>query len=124
MTGAALTPADTAKVLVQALPYIRRFTGKTVVVKLGGAAIADSDVDRAMAQDILLLKSVGVRCVLVHGGGPQIDQFMRAVGKEPEFRGGLRVTDAETLDIVRMVLVGKINRDLVAAINREERVGV
>ncbi len=117
-------PNDTAEVLVQALPYIRRFTGRTVVVKLGGAAMADSDVNRAMAQDILLLRSVGVRCVLVHGGGPQIDQFMRAVGKEPEFRDGLRVTDAETLDIVRMVLVGKINRDLVAAINREEAVGV
>jgi len=120
---------DTAEVLVQALPYIRRFSGKTVVVKLGGAALhnangAGSDLDRAMAQDVLLLKSVGVRVVLVHGGGPQIDDFMRKVGKEPEFRGGLRVTDAETLDIVRMVLVGKINRDLVSAINREEPVGV
>ncbi|MDT9600826.1 acetylglutamate kinase [Sphingosinicella rhizophila] len=119
---------ETAEVLVQALPYIRRFAGKVVVVKLGGAAIADADaaanLDRAMAQDILLLRSVGVRCVLVHGGGPQIDQFMRLAGKEPEFRNGLRVTDAETLDIVRMVLVGKINRDLVAAINREEPVGV
>jgi acetylglutamate kinase len=109
---------ETARVLVQALPYIRRFSGKSVVVKLGGAAI-DAESDRALAQDVLLLRSVGMRCVLVHGGGPQVDMMMRRVGKEPEFRDGLRVTDAETLEIVRMVLVGKINRDLVAAINRE-----
>ena len=107
-----------ADVLVQALPYIRRFTGRVIVVKLGGAAI-DKELDRALAQDLLLLRSVGVRCVLVHGGGPQVDVVMRAMGKEPEFREGLRVTDAETLDIVRMVLVGKVNRDLVATINRE-----
>ncbi len=113
-----MTPTDTAQVLVQALPYIRRFAGKAVVVKLGGAAI-DAELDRALAQDVLLLRSVGVRCVLVHGGGPQVDAMMRRVGKEPEFRDGLRVTDAETLEIVRMVLVGKINRDLVATINRE-----
>jgi acetylglutamate kinase len=113
-----MTPTDTARVLVQALPYIRRFAGKAVVVKLGGAAI-DKELDQALAQDVLLLRSVGVRCVLVHGGGPQVDAMMRRVGKEPEFRDGLRVTDAETLEIVRMVLVGKINRDLVATINRE-----
>lgn len=113
-----LTPSQTAAILVQALPYIRRFAGKAVVVKLGGAAI-DKELDRALAQDVLLLRSVGVRCVLVHGGGPQVDAMMRRVGKEPEFRDGLRVTDAETLEIVRMVLVGKINRDLVATINRE-----
>jgi acetylglutamate kinase len=112
------SPTETARVLVQALPYIRRFSGKSVVVKLGGAAI-DAESDRALAQDVLLLRSVGMRCVLVHGGGPQVDTMMRRVGKEPEFRDGLRVTDAETLEIVRMVLVGKINRDLVAAINRE-----
>jgi len=113
-----MTPTDTARVLVQALPYIRRFAGKVVVVKLGGAAI-DKELDQALAQDFLLLRSVGVRCVLVHGGGPQVDAMMRRVGKEPEFRDGLRVTDEETLEIVRMVLVGKINRDLVATINRE-----
>ena len=110
--------ADVAGVLVQALPYIQRFAGKSVVVKLGGAAI-DAELDRALAQDVLLLRSVGVRCVLVHGGGPQVDAMMRRVGKEPKFQDGLRVTDAETLDIVRMVLVGKINRDLVGTINRE-----
>jgi acetylglutamate kinase len=105
-------------VLVEALPYIRQFAGKSIVVKLGGAAI-DRDSDLALAQDVLLLRSVGVRCVLVHGGGPQVDAMLRRVGKEPEFRDGLRVTDAETLEIVRMVLVGKINRDLVATINSQ-----
>lgn len=110
--------AETAEILTQALPYVYRFAGKAVVVKLGGAAI-DQALDRALAQDVLLLRSVGVRCVLVHGGGPQVDALMRRVGKEPEFRDGLRVTDAETLEIVRMVLVGKINRDLVGTINRE-----
>jgi len=113
-----MSAADTARVLVEALPYIRQFAGKSVVVKLGGAAI-DRESDLALAQDVLLLRSVGVRCVLVHGGGPQVDTMLRRVGKEPEFRDGLRVTDAETLEIVRMVLVGKINRDLVATINSQ-----
>jgi acetylglutamate kinase len=113
-----MTPADTARVLVEALPYIRMFAGKSVVVKLGGAAI-DKQSDLALAQDVLLLRSVGVRCVLVHGGGPQVDTMLRRVGKEPEFKDGLRVTDGETLEIVRMVLVGKINRDLVATINSQ-----
>jgi len=113
-----MSPAETARILVEALPYIRQFAGKSVVVKLGGAAI-DRESDLALAQDVLLLRSVGVRCVLVHGGGPQVDAMLRRVGKEPEFRDGLRVTDAETLEIVRMVLVGKINRDLVATINSQ-----
>ena len=104
--------------LVEALPYIRQFAGKSVVVKLGGAAI-DRESDLALAQDVLLLRSVGVRCVLVHGGGPQVDTMLRRVGKQPEFKDGLRVTDAETLEIVRMVLVGKINRDLVSIINSQ-----
>jgi acetylglutamate kinase len=113
-----LLPSEIATVLVEALPYIRQFAGKSVVVKLGGAAI-DRDSDLALAQDVLLLRSVGVRCVLVHGGGPQVDTMLRRVGKEPKFRDGLRVTDAETLEIVRMVLVGKINRDLVSTINSQ-----
>jgi acetylglutamate kinase len=113
-----LLPSEIATVLVEALPYIRQFAGKSVVVKLGGAAI-DRESDLALAQDVLLLRSVGVRCVVVHGGGPQVDAMLRRVGKEPEFRNGLRVTDAETLEIVRMVLVGKINRDLVATINNQ-----
>ncbi|HEV2817190.1 MAG TPA: acetylglutamate kinase [Allosphingosinicella sp.] len=115
-----MTPTETARILIQALPYIQRFTGKSVVVKLGGAAI-DAELDRALAQDVLLLRSVGVRCVLVHGGGPQVDALMKKMGKAPEFRDGLRVTDEETLQIVRMVLVGGVNRDLVATINRETR---
>ena len=113
-----LLPSETATVLVEALPYIREFAGKSVVVKLGGAAI-DTKSNLALAQDVLLLRSVGVRCVLVHGGGPQVDAMLRRVGKEPEFRDGLRVTDADTLEIVRMVLGGKINRDLVATINAQ-----
>ena len=113
-----MTPRETAHVLVEALPYIRQWAGKSIVVKLGGAAI-DRESDLALAQDVLLLRSVGVRCVLVHGGGPQVDTMLRRVGKEPEFKDGLRVTDAETLEIVRMVLVGKINRDLVATINTQ-----
>ena len=113
-----LLPSEIATVLVEALPYIRQFAGKSVVVKLGGAAI-DRKSDLALAQDVLLLRSVGVRCVLVHGGGPQVDTMLRKVGKKPEFKDGLRVTDAETLEIVRMVLVGKINRDLVATINSQ-----
>ncbi|WP_395622669.1 acetylglutamate kinase [Sphingomonas daechungensis] len=113
-----MTPGETAHVLVEALPYIRQWAGKSIVVKLGGAAI-DRESDLALAQDVLLLRSVGVRCVLVHGGGPQVDTMLRRVGKEPEFRDGLRVTDEETLEIVRMVLVGKINRDLVSTINSQ-----
>jgi len=113
-----LLPSETATVLVEALPYIREFAGKSVVVKLGGAAI-DKKSDLALAQDVLLLRSVGVRCVLVHGGGPQVDTMLRRVGKEPKFKDGLRVTDADALEIVRMVLVGKINRDLVSTINTQ-----
>lgn len=111
-----MSPSETARILIEALPYIRQWAGRSIVVKLGGAAI-DRASDLALAQDVLLLRSVGVRCVLVHGGGPQVDAMLRRVGKEPEFKDGLRVTDAETLEIVRMVLVGKINRDLVATIN-------
>ncbi|HEY0413072.1 MAG TPA: acetylglutamate kinase [Allosphingosinicella sp.] len=110
--------AQTATVLVQALPYIRRFAGRSVVVKLGGAAL-DAELDQALAQDVLLLRSVGMRVVLVHGGGPQVDDMMRRLDMVPEFKDGLRVTNAETLEVVRMVLVGKINRDLVGTINRE-----
>jgi acetylglutamate kinase len=110
--------SNTARVLVQALPYIQRFAGRSVVVKLGGAAL-DAELDRALAQDVLLLRSVGMRVVLVHGGGPQVDAMMRRLDMKPEFKDGLRVTNADTLEIVRMVLVGKINRDLVGTINRE-----
>ena len=112
-----MTPADKAAVLAEALPYIRRFWGKVVVVKYGGAAIGDADALALFAQDVVLMRSVGMRPVVVHGGGPQIGDLMTRLGKEPQFVDGLRVTDAETLDIARMVLVGKVNRDIVAAVN-------
>ena len=112
-----MTPADKAAVLAEALPYIRRFWGKVVVVKYGGAAIGDADALALFAQDVVLMRSVGMRPVVVHGGGPQIGELMARLGKEPQFVDGLRVTDAETLDIARMVLVGKVNQDIVAAVN-------
>lgn len=106
-----------ADVLVEALPYIKQFRAKVVVVKYGGAAMTDPDLSTLFAQDVVLLRSVGMRPVVVHGGGPQIGELMNRLGKVPEFRQGLRVTDADTLDIARMVLVGKVNRDIVSAIN-------
>jgi acetylglutamate kinase len=118
--------AKTASVLVEALPYIRRFLGKIVVVKYGGNALHAADADGAdapgdalasFAQDVVLMQAVGMLPVVVHGGGPQIGALMARLGKEAEFRNGLRVTDADTLDIARMVLVGKVNRDIVSAIN-------
>jgi acetylglutamate kinase len=115
---------ETARLLIEALPYIRRFTGKVLVVKVGGLPMTDPARARSLAKDVLLLHSVGIRPVLVHGGGPQIDEQMERQGKIPEFRHGLRVTDGETLDIVRMVLVGKINRELVSAVNALEPVAV
>jgi len=108
---------EKAAVLAEALPYIRRFWSKVVVVKYGGAAVGDDKSLLSFAGDIVLMRSVGMRPVVVHGGGPQIGALMTRLGKEPVFRGGLRVTDAETLDIARMVLVGKVNRDIVSAIN-------
>ncbi|WP_037498314.1 acetylglutamate kinase [Sphingomonas jaspsi] len=119
-----LTPNDTARLLIEALPYIRRFTGKVVVVKVGGLPMTDPDRMRSLAKDVLLLHSVGIRPVLVHGGGPQIDQEMAKAGIEVKRVDGLRVTDAASLDIVRMVLVGKTNRELVAAVNALEPVAV
>jgi acetylglutamate kinase len=106
-----------AQVLVEALPYIRRFAGAVVVVKFGGNAMDDTDLAVRFAEDVVLLRAVGLRPVVVHGGGPQISDMMQRLGKVTEFRDGLRVTDAETVDIARMVLVGKVNRDIVASIN-------
>ena len=106
-----------AAVLVEALPYIQRFRGRVVVVKYGGNAMVDPALATTFAEDIVLMHSVGLRPVVVHGGGPQISALMERLGKVPEFRDGHRVTDAETVDIARMVLVGKVNRDIVSAIN-------
>ena len=112
--------ADRAATLVEALPYIRRFADQVVVVKYGGNALAGASEDDALAlfaQDIVLMRQVGMRPVVVHGGGPQISDLMTRLGKQSVFRNGLRVTDGETVDIVRMVLIGQVNPQLVAAIN-------
>ena len=109
--------ATRAEVLIEALPYIRRFHDATIVVKYGGHAMEDADLARQFADDIVLLHSVGIRPVVVHGGGPQISALMERLGMVPEFRDGQRVTDAASLDVARMVLVGKIGRDIVSSIN-------
>ncbi len=125
MTGSTLADAThRAEVLVEALPYIRRFRHQIVVVKYGGHAMTEPALARSFAEDIVLLHAVGIRPVVVHGGGPQIGELMARLGKEPEFRDGLRVTDAETLDIARMVLVGKVNRDIVGSINAHAPIAV
>ncbi len=112
-----MSPTTKAEVLIEALPWIQRFRDKVVVVKYGGNAMVDPVLARTFAEDVVLMHSVGIRPVVVHGGGPQIGELMDRLGKKTEFRDGLRVTDAETLDIARMVLVGKVNRDIVASIN-------
>lgn len=107
-----------AGVLIEALPYIRTFFGKTFVIKYGGSAMTDPELKKAVMLDVILLKYVGVNPVLVHGGGPEITAWMNKVGKEPTFVDGLRVTDAETMEIVQMVLAGKVNKEIVALVNR------
>lgn len=115
---AEMPAATKAAVLCEALPYIRRFAGRVIVAKYGGSAIDEETESRKrFAEDIVLLRTIGMLPVVVHGGGPQIGALMARLGKVPEFRDGLRVTDADTLDIARMVLVGKVNRDIVGAIN-------
>jgi acetylglutamate kinase len=116
--------ATRAAILVEALPYIQAFAGKTVVVKFGGNAMVDDALAHSFAADIVLLRAVGIRPVVVHGGGPQIGELLAKLGKETEFRDGLRVTDAETLDVARMVLTGRVNADIVSAINQRDRVAV
>jgi acetylglutamate kinase len=106
-----------AEVLLEALPYLQVFQGKTLVIKYGGAAMEKADLKEQFARDVLLLRLIGIRPVIVHGGGPQIGALMKRLGKEPEFVGGMRVTDAETVEIAEMVLVGKINKEIVALIN-------
>ncbi|MBP2146905.1 acetylglutamate kinase [Methanofollis sp. W23] len=107
------------EVLMEALPYIQQFHGRTIVIKLGGHAMVDPEILENAIRDIVLLHYVGMKVVVVHGGGPEITEKMRAMGKEPEFVGGLRITDAETLEIAQMVLVGKINNGIVSLIARE-----
>jgi acetylglutamate kinase len=118
------TAHDKAAILAEALPYIREFTGRTVVIKYGGHAMDDPALADLFAQDVVLMRLVGMNPVVVHGGGPQISELMRRLGKEPEFLDGLRVTDAETVDIARMALVGKVNREIVASLNQHGSLAV
>ena len=111
-------PTDKARILAEALPYIRRFHGKTIVVKFGGNAMIDKALQEDFARDVVLLRLVGMNPVVVHGGGPQIEQVLARLGKKGEFVQGMRVTDAETMDVVEMVLGGAVNKDIVTLVNR------
>lgn len=109
---------EKASVLVEALPYIQRFAGATFVVKYGGHAMTDPDAARSFARDVVLLRSIGVRPVVVHGGGPQIQDLLKKLGIQSTFRAGQRVTDDATMEVVRMVLVGQVNQDIVSLVNQ------
>ncbi len=115
---------EKAQILTEALPYIKEYHGKTVVIKYGGAAMEREDLKEVVATDIVLMKYVGLNPVIVHGGGPEVSRHMKAMGKEVKFVNGLRVTDKDTIDIVKMVLVGKINKEIVSLINRHGRLAV
>ncbi|HEY3374192.1 MAG TPA: acetylglutamate kinase [Candidatus Aquicultor sp.] len=115
---------EKAQILTEALPYIKEYHGKTVVIKYGGAAMEREELKEIVATDIVLMKYVGINPVIVHGGGPEITRFMNALGKEARFVNGLRVTDKDTMDIAKMVLVGKINKEIVSLINRHGRLAV
>jgi len=111
-------PALKAQILAEALPYIKRFHGKTIVVKYGGSAMTEPALQKSFAHDVVLLKLVGMNPVVVHGGGPQIEALLKRIGKKGEFVQGMRVTDAETMDVVEMVLGGAVNKDIVTLINQ------
>ena len=111
-------PALKAQILAEALPYIKRFHGKTIVVKYGGSAMTEPALQKSFAHDVVLLKLVGMNPVVVHGGGPQIEALLNRIGKTGEFVQGMRVTDAETMDVVEMVLGGAVNKDIVTLINQ------
>jgi len=113
------TAADRANILAEALPYIQRFHGKTIVIKYGGNAMTDEKLKQSFARDVVLLKLVGMNPVVVHGGGPQINDMLQQLGKKGEFIHGMRVTDAETMDIVEMVLGGQVNKEIVNLINQQ-----
>ena len=117
MTERSITPADEASILAEALPYIKKFHGRTIVVKYGGNAMTDEKLKQCFARDVVLLKLVGMNVVVVHGGGPQIENLLARVGKKGEFIQGMRVTDAETMEIVDLVLGGQVNTDVVNLIN-------
>jgi acetylglutamate kinase len=113
-----IPPLDQAQILAQALPYIRKFHGKTMVIKYGGNAMTDPTLQRAFAEDVVLLKLVGINPVVVHGGGPQIEGLLKRLGKKGEFIQGMRVTDAETMEVVEWVLGGEVQQDIVGLINQ------
>jgi len=112
-------PIDKANVLIEALPYIRRFYDKTIVIKYGGSTMEEESLKRNFALDVVLLKYIGIHPVIVHGGGPQIGEMLTKIGKKSQFIEGMRVTDGETMDVVEMVLVGKVNKELVTLINQQ-----
>jgi len=113
----SIPPSVRAEILVEALPYIRNFWGKRIVIKYGGSAMTDPELKRRFAEDVALISFIGIKPVIVHGGGPQIGQLLQKIGKESRFVKGLRVTDEETMDVVEMVLVAKVNKDVVSRIN-------
>ncbi|MDM7464462.1 MAG: acetylglutamate kinase [Tepidimonas taiwanensis] len=113
-----VAPTDRAEILSQALPYIRRYHGKTMVIKYGGNAMTDPALQAAFAEDVVLLKLVGINPVVVHGGGPQIETLLKRLGKQGQFIQGMRVTDAETMEVVEWVLAGEVQQDIVGLINR------
>ena len=117
MTLTSTSAMNVARVLTEALPYIRRYTGKTIVIKYGGNAMVDEALKSGFARDVVLMKLVGINPVVVHGGGPQIGQLLAKIGKQTEFVEGMRVTDSETMDVVEMVLGGLVNKDIVNLIN-------
>jgi acetylglutamate kinase len=114
----SLPPRDKAEILAQALPYIRRFHGKTMVIKYGGNAMTDPELQADFAEDVVLLKLVGINPVVVHGGGPQIEAALKRLGKQGRFVQGMRVTDAETMEVVEWVLAGEVQQDIVGLINQ------
>jgi acetylglutamate kinase len=113
-----IAPREKAEILAQALPYIRRFHGKTIVIKYGGAAMVDDALRESFARDVVLLKYVGMNPIVIHGGGPDISSYMRRLNLPVEFVDGLRVSSAETVEVAKMVLVGKVNKDIVLLLNR------
>jgi len=112
-----MAPNDKAKILSEALPYIKQFFDKTIVIKFGGNAMIDEQLKSSFAMDVVLLKLVGMNPVVVHGGGPQINKHLEKIGKKGEFINGVRVTDEETMDVVEMILGGQINKEIVHQIN-------
>jgi acetylglutamate kinase len=118
MTHNTTSAAERARILNEALPYIQRFRGKTVVIKYGGNAMVDDELKQGFARDVVLMKLVGINPVIVHGGGPQIGQLLERIGKKSEFIQGMRVTDRETMDVVEMVLGGLVNKEIVSMVNQ------